>query len=162
MKLKIKTSDQKRLLISINSLKGFTNDQKIKIKKACDLLEKIVNSNEFYSEFMGLRFVGPDKGTNKYLYDRLMAGESEYGPADGDIDIDLTYYYSWWSRVIGYGLPGTIKTWINGKFLNGMSIEELSAHIMHEYMHKLNLDDDYGDRSVPYQVGDLVERLAKR
>lgn len=150
----------KKLSVDINSLRYFSGDRKAKILKAAEYLMAVFNSEEFRHWFLMLKFRGKDEGTNQMLYDRLMSGETDYGGPDSDIDIDLTYYRSWWSRVLGYGLPGTIRTWINGKYLDGMDTEELTGHLAHEYFHKFGLDDDYGSMSVPYQVGNLVERLA--
>jgi len=155
-----KTIGEKRFKVDINNLNKMTNVRYRKIYSACYELEDVLNSQEFQNEFMKLGFYGDDKNRNAELYSKLMSGASNFGGEDGDMDLDLTYYTKRFSKVIGYGLPYTIKTWINGKFLDLMSVDELAGHLIHEYMHKLGLDDDFGVKSVPYQVGYLVKRLA--
>lgn len=151
----------KKLIVDINALNYFTDKRIAKIKRACALLETILNTLNFREEFMLLPFVGPDKGYNKPTYDLLMSGASKHGGPDGDIDINLTYYYKGWSKVLGYGYPSSIKTWINGKYLDWMADYSLAGHLCHEYIHKLGFDDTYGTKSVPYQTGYLVEKLGK-
>lgn len=158
----VHVKNDKKLIVDINALNNLTREQIERIKLALNLMIDVLNSDQFREEFLRLKFKGPDINRNAEIYNMLISGATEYGGPDSDIDIDVTYYYRWWSRVIGYGLPGTIRTWINGKFFASMSLASLSGHLAHEYFHKLNLDDNYGTKSVPYQVGDLVARLAKQ
>jgi hypothetical protein len=153
---------RKKLTVDLNRLVGFNEANRKKIYDAITLIELVVNSLSFKREVLKLRFPGKDSGRNAAFYARFMSGASDHGGEDFDIDIDLTYYYSRWSRVVGYGLPGTIRTWINGKFLSWMKIHELAGHLVHEYVHKLGYQDDHGQNSVPYIVGYLVEELASK
>lgn len=155
------TVNGKSFRVHINRLNNFNERRSAKLLLACKELEKVLNSQEFYDEFHNLAFVGRDKHRNAELYSYLMSGASKFGGEDGDMDLDLTFYTKRLSRVIGYGLPNTIRTWVNGKFFDAMSVESLAGHLIHEYMHKLNLDDANGTKSVPYQVGYLVSRLAE-
>lgn len=153
-----------KLKVDVNSLRGFSVAQRTKINSALDLLIKILNSQEFKNAFLKLTFTSNEGRSNEQIYSMLMSGGTDLGPTDGDLDIDLTYYYSRWSRVIGYGLPNTIRTWINGKFLNSMNVYELAGHLGHEYTHKLGFIDPAKQQvlSVPYQTGYLIERLGKQ
>src|SRR5690606_8082794 len=83
---------------------------------------------------------------------------------DGEADIHVEAYNSYWSRVVGYTYPHTPKTWVNLKFFNGYDYADIADNIFHEWLHKLGFDHVSADEhtSVPYALGYIVRDLIKQ
>jgi hypothetical protein len=67
--------------------------------------------------------------------------------------------------VVGYTYPDSARIWSNGNYFYSMTVNELAAHFVHEWLHKIGYDHDFKSTarrpySVPYAVGDLVEVIA--
>jgi hypothetical protein len=142
------------LKVSVNQLNNFSQARKMKLIRSARLLEEVVNSLVFTEEFLKLDLGVP----GAKLLERFMSGGDQYGEADGDIDIDLTFYYRWWSKVVGYITQGG-EQYINGKFFDRYNEAEIAGNLAHEYFHRMGYSDDAGEMSIPYQVGYLVEEI---
>ena len=162
------------LTVKLNHSTNFNNYQKAKLNSAIILLQKVVNSAEFKSRVLNFKYNGNyqfannDGMSNSAIYDLIMSGAEVLSPeSDNEIDIDITLYSSWFSRVIGYTYPGTLRTWVNAKYFNNMSTAGISSNIIHEWCHKLGFGHDFNSTSkrpysVPYAIGYIVEELAAR
>lgn len=124
-----------------------------------------LNSGEFWAEVQAKWNTFTHKnGISFYDYKRLvLSGRDQYETVDdGEIDIMVTYYYSWRS-VIGYTYASTYKTWFNRKF-KGMTVPEFAGHVFHENGgHNLGFDHPNGDRqSLVYQTGFIMRDCIMR
>jgi len=153
----------KRIKADIKRLQGFTSEKdKIKFIQAANDMCYAVNSLKFKDWCCGYRFTNTLK-TGMQVYDHIMSGDDLFGEADKDIDIDVTLYYKRFTSVIGYGLPNTLRTWLNKKFFFSMSKQELAGHIFHESLHKFGYNHISAKEytSVPYACGNKVRDILK-
>jgi hypothetical protein len=99
----------------------------------------------------------------------MKADEVAYANFPHVIDLHLRMkpipFYKPFTSVIGYTYPGInyIVTY-RGKF-EACELHDLAAHYAHEWIHKLGFgheDKKTWDFSVPYLVGDIVEKLGKQ
>ncbi len=170
---RVKTTKDKttKLNAQIHAMNGFSAIEQLKFLRATKLLLHVVNSGEFQKWFLQseLKFTERTAGgktySNQELYDYIVSGSDQLDVnKDFDIDIDVTLYTPRWplSKVCGYTNPGTRRTWINERFFAKYDFAAIANNIIHEYCHKLGFDHfkDW-DTSVPYQVGNMVEKLAR-
>lgn len=161
---------------NLKSSNFFANDL-IKLNKAVKYVEEFINSREFielvstfsYEDRNGLinrNFHYTDL-TNQQVLEKILSGSEVLTPeADGEADIQIELDTSWTRNVIGYTYPTTAWQWIYAKFFRNWSAEEVAGNIMHEYMHKLGFDHEYGwtferEFSAPYALGYACEKYAK-
>jgi hypothetical protein len=154
--------NNKRLTVQVNELINFTEQRKKKLYDAIEILESVVNSQRFKDRFLSAKFIETNGMTNEQIYKMLMSGKDQFGGEDSDIDLHLTFYHRWWSRVVGYILPSG-KQYINGKFFDSMDLPSIANNLLHEYMHRLGFIDPRRNplQGVPYQTGNLCEELAR-
>lgn len=159
-------------------ISGFTkypNETK-KIHEAFDVIEAVINSNEFKEKVISFKGKGSKGGytsnrnmTNEEIYDYLMQGreliDGDKTPGEMNLDIKRWISNNPWSKVIARTFPGESK-WIevNGKKYSWMSVTSIASNLTHEWIH-LNgfLHDSASDsESVPYKVGDIMGDLAEK
>ena len=100
----------------------------------------------------------------KEFKDYVLSGVDKFNQnVDGDLDLLVTYYYSFRS-VVGYTKPSTWWTWTNRNIISGFDVAQIAGHILHEYMHNLGLSHPNTNRdSVVYKIGYLVrDRIRER
>lgn len=158
-------------------LRNFKKSDAAKIYAAKEILEKVMNSEEFKEAVLGHKFNGQvtfhqNNGmSNQEIYDHIMSGAEDLMPeADGIMNFDLSLYRSWnpFSKVKGYTKPDTMRIWMNKKFFRKRSWTpiDVASNMAHEWVHKMGFGHDfYNDAerpySVPYAIGDIVGRLAR-
>ena len=154
-------------------LNNFSSTQEDKILAASDLIKKVVASEEFKSSILNYSyngkkaFVDNDGLSNAAVYKKIIEGSEYLRPGiDNEMDLDLVVYTAN-NVVVGYTMPNELKVWMNGKFFNKNSPAQVTANMMHEWLHKLgfkNAQSSTASRpySVPYAVGYLVARLAQK
>jgi hypothetical protein len=157
--------------------RNFTDSDKTKVFKAVEILEKVMNSNEFKQRVQNFTFQGETRFhqnngmSNEQIYQHLMTGEEDLIPGvDRTMNFDLTLYRSKnpWSKVKGYTKPDTIRIWMNKKFFRKTSWTaiDVAGNMAHEWVHKMGFGHDYrhnADRpySVPYAIGYIVGDVAR-
>jgi hypothetical protein len=154
-------------------LYDFKEEQEEKVLKAADLIRKIIVSEEFRKGILNHTYQGKKEFadnlglTNEEIYQKIMEGSEELRPGiDGKMDIELQVYYED-TRTVGYTRPSVFRIWMNSKYLDRNGPAEVTTNMMHEWLHKLGFKHDiqHSDRrmnTVPYAVGYLMERLAKK
>lgn len=153
------------LKVKLNNTSKFTLLELIKLKKAVEVLEQVINSSEFRSKVLSIKFENNEGMTSLEIYNLLMTGKEVLSPAaDSEINIDIEMYYSL-KGVIGYTYPNTLRTWINRRFFKRMTPAEIANNLIHEWLHKVGFDHDFYPtkrrvNSVPYAIGYLVQNLA--
>ncbi len=175
------------LRVNLDELVGFSTSSKTKIEQAANLLETILNSDEFKQAVLAHQFEGKtlfsnndrtlndgpiQRGlTNEQVYEALMAGAEQLkgrpSVEDSVANLELHLYtpawYKKWS-VVGYGYPGQANIYMNWYYFNSFNSAQIIGNLVHEWIHKLGFDHDYGRTarrpcSVPYAIGDIVARL---
>jgi hypothetical protein len=154
------------------SITGFCDEGLLKLKNAFNVLEKVVNSEEFKNRVINFKnskgeraFASNNGKTNEEIFEIFMEGREALRPETvGEMNFDLKLYSRWWSRVIGYTYPTTNLIHINNKFFKRFSPHEVASNLAHEWVHKIGFDHKSAAEhdSVPYAIGSIVEELAAK
>lgn len=154
-------------------LDNFDATQEDKILIAADLIKKVVATEEFKLKILNHRVNGKktfiDNGglSNAEIYKKILEGSEKLKPAaDNEMDLDLEVFRRN-DDTVGYTYPNVIKVWMNEKFLNRHAPYKVTTNMMHEWLHKLGFKHAQKKTatrkySVPYAVGYLVAKLAKK
>lgn len=150
---------------------GFTDKQLEKIKQAMCVISFVVNSEEFHRRLSGMSFTSTIDSPEE-IYKKISLGREDFGSVantfgmdhsddDHEIDLSLRYYNSWWSKVIGYGLPHSAWVWMNWKYHASFSVPQMAGNLFHEWLHKIGYDHASARdlASAPYAIGNLVSEL---
>ena len=145
---------------------GFDADSQAKMDKAFEVLEEVVNSEEFKSRVLnfknvqGLREFASNKGlTNEQIYAIFMEGRETLQPnTPNEMNFYLSLYYKSWSKVIGYTSPDINTININWKFFRNYLPNEVAGNLAHEWTHKIGFDHKSAAEhdSAPYAIGYIV------
>lgn len=154
------------------SLLNFNTQQADKVHSAADLIKKVIASNEFKEAvlnhtYLGKKTFADNNGlTNLQIYHRVLIGaEQLYSAKNSIMDVELELYYENTST-IGYTYPSTPRIWMNTKFFNSYTPSQVSANLMHEWLHKLGFGHAVSSTperpyTVPYAIGYMVRNLAQ-
>lgn len=161
-------------LFEINSkLSNFDANDEVKVKKAFEIIKKVVATKEFKDRVINYTYKGQktfvDNGghSNEEVYQKILDGSEDLNPGiDHTMDLDLELYYSWRSTV-GYTYANVTKIWMNTKYFDPYTPCEVAGNVFHEWTHKLGFEhaSSYStsrDSSVPYALGYLMEELGKK
>jgi hypothetical protein len=153
---------------------NFNAAQEEKVRKAVEIIKKVITSNEFrerilnYSYKGSKRFIDNDGLTNEEVYQKLLEGAEKMGNTTKNytMDVELELYHQK-TKTIGYTYPNTVRIWMNKKYFNKYTPIKVADNLMHEWMHKLGFThatkwSKDRDHSIPYAVGYLVEELAEK
>ena len=160
------------LVVKAMSLQGFYDGNLNKMEKAFELLERVVNSDEFkdrvinFKNTKGERAFASNKGlSNEQIYQIFMEGRETLRPnTPGEMNFDLRLYNRSWSRVIGYTTPDTNLININWKYFKNFGAHEVAANLAHEWTHKIGFDHTSAAEhdSAPYAIGYIIEEIAAK
>jgi hypothetical protein len=162
--------------LRFQKLDGFSAAEKDKLAQAAGVLERVLNSVEFRDAVLSHRFQGKEgyadgSGmTNPQIYQAIRAGKESFEQtADGEADLNLDLRnFSWFQRnVVGYTTESSDTVTLNRRFFSSYTPAEVASNLCHEWLHKLGFEHDFRStanrpHSVPYAIGDLVEKLAAR
>jgi hypothetical protein len=152
---------------------NFSLEDEEKVKKAIEVIKKVVGSEEFRDRVLNFSFNGDlgfvDNGgyTNEQIYRKILNGAEVLKPENNHkMDLDLELYFEE-INTIGYTYPNVLKIWMNTKYFSTFTASQVADNIFHEWMHKLGFDHaiDYSvsrDYTVPYGLGYLVKELGKK
>lgn len=172
------TSPTDNKLKIIVKTRNFTKTDKVKLHRAIEILEIIMNSALLKESIINYQYKGEfrfhqnNNMTNTEIYEHMIKGAEQLKPeVDHTMNFDLTMYRSWnpFSKVKGYTKPDTMRIWIHSKFYRRKSWSpvDVAANMAHEWFHKIGFGHDYyynEDRpySVPYAIGGLIIQTAKK
>jgi hypothetical protein len=140
-----------------------------KLHDATKILQNVFNSEQFRTEMLASDFrVGAYKLKGSDIYEILMTGKNNYNnsPPDGSIDLRLKVF----DEYFGFGNFGVTDmdnrvTRTHRCFILHNDLKCYVSHLAHEYMHQIGFYDErtwrFGTKtkSVPYMVGDIVDKL---
>lgn len=152
---------------------NFTTEQENKVMDAVDLIKQVIASDAFKNKILNYTYKGKksfidNNGlSNAQIYQKILEGSEKLNPGKNNtMDITVeTYYVD--ANVIGYTLPSINKIYMNRKYFNNFTPVQISANMVHEWLHKLGFNHDYEATatrpySVPYAVGYIVKALAAK
>jgi hypothetical protein len=154
-------------------LSKFDAKDEIKVRKAIEIIKKVVRTPEFRERVVNFtyngqkRFVDSGGLSNAEVYQKLLDASEDLRPGiDHQMDLELELYYSFRSTV-GYTYPGGLKIWMNTKYFDVYTPAQVAGNVFHEWTHKLGFEHDshYSESrksSVPYALGYLIEELGKK
>jgi hypothetical protein len=160
------------LSVRAMQLQGFDAQSMLKLEQAFQVLELVVNTEEFkdrvinFKNSKGLRLFASNNGkSNEEVYEQFMEGRELLQPqTSGEMNFFLKLYYNRWSKVVGWTSPKTNVININWKFFKTYAAYEVAGNLAHEWVHKLGFDHRSAAEhdSVPYAIGYIVEEMAQR
>lgn len=160
------------LAVKAMEVKGFDKESLKKLQKAFEVLEKVVNSEEFKNRVVNFKntkgerkFASNNGLTNEQIYQQFMEGRETLQPNTPDeMNFYLRLYYKRWTRVIGYTTPTTNVINVNWKFFSGFTPADVAGNLAHEWTHKIGFDHTSAAEhdSAPYAIGYIVEEMAAK
>ncbi len=155
-------------------LTNFNREQEEKVKKAVEIIKKVVAMKEFRDRVLNYSYKGEDRFfesegmTNAEVYQKLLNGAEKMGNTskNNTLDVELELYYQS-TNTIGYTYPNTVRIWMNTKYFNKYTPIKVADNLMHEWMHKIGFTHAVTwskdrDHTVPYAIGYLIEELAAK
>jgi hypothetical protein len=157
------------------TLIGFSSKQEKKVNAASRLIKKIVRSYEFKEQILNhswngkKRFADNAGLTNEEIYKKILKGserQTDIGP-NNTMDLEIELYTDMDSITIGYTYPSIVRIYMNRKYFNKFRPFQVADNMMHEWLHKIGFAHAVKDTperpySVPYAVGYIVKRIARR
>lgn len=153
-------------------LVNFDNSQEQKVRKAVDLIKKVIVSKEFRDRVLNYEYNGEKKFvdnqglSNEDIYNTIFEGAEKIGNKNKNntMDVELELYHQK-TNTIGYTYPNTARIWINTKYFSKYTPIKVADNLMHEWMHKLGFThattwSKERDHSVPYAIGYIIEEIA--
>lgn len=160
--------------VSLGTVTGYAPAERAKLDQATTLLANVLNSQQFKDAVLAARFDGKpgfasDDRSPAEVYATIRAAKESFtDQADGVVNMNLELRdLSWFQRhVVGYTTPGSDTLTTNRRFYSGMDAAEIAGHLGHEWLHSVGFEHDFNatarrPSSVPYEVGELIERLAR-
>lgn len=155
-------------------LTNFNREQEEKVRKAVEIIKKVISMKEFRDRVLNYSYKGADQFfenqgmTNAEVYQKLLDGAERIGNTtkNNTLDVELELYYQS-TNTIGYTYPNTVRIWMNTKYFNKYTPIKVADNLMHEWMHKLGFTHAVTwskdrDHTVPYAIGYLIEELAAK
>jgi len=165
-------ADTGLLIVRPMEVEGFEGSSAVKLDVSFELLEKVVNSEEFknrvvnFKNSKGERKFASNQGlSNEQIYARFMDGRETLQPQTaGEMNLFLKLYHRPWSKVIGW-TNGDINTiHINWRFFKNFNPWDVAGNLAHEWIHKLGFGHTSAKEhdSVPYAIGYIVRDLGEK
>jgi hypothetical protein len=160
--------------VNILALTGATSEDETRIFKALDLIEDVVNSEEFKLSVLNMKYkVGSVeyKGFSQttmteeqVLESILLANENFPGGEPHQIDLFMDMYYRI-NSTVGYTGPKDKFIHMNRHFHARFSPHETAGNIFHEWLHKIghnhsSRNNSERPHSVPYKLGKLLSEMS--
>lgn len=178
----------KHVTVKLHSITGYGQNEEF-AKKAATALEQVLNSEEFRTRMLAMKYLRTNGLANQQLYDKIMTAHEEQGEGGQDGVVDLRVRTlridgdeSKWKDNCEIGSrSGTIGIDGNGDGVTAIcpqrlelwvsenNVAELAGHYAHEYMHILGFGhykflgtQSWRERTFVYKIGNLVYELVKK
>lgn len=166
------TVNTTRLVVRPMEIKGFEADKMEKLEKAFEVVEAVVNSEEFKNRILnfvnkkGERAFASNKGlTNEQIYATFMEGrENLQQNTPGEMNYFLKLYYKRYSNVYGWTNPKINTININWKYFKYFKANQVAGNLVHEWVHKIGFGHASASEhdSAPYAIGYLMRELGEK
>lgn len=171
------------LKVNVEKFSGFSTSERAKADAAMDVIEQVINSDEFREKVLTFTHKDPSTGmikqefannvvggqtlSNQDVLDRIYRAVENFRPEpNAQIDLNITIYTSsWWNRgTIGYTYPNSDTIWVNRRHYKNFKPSQIAANFTHEWLHKIGFGHDYNATkrrpfSVPYAIGNIMGQL---
>lgn len=167
------------LNIEVENVRFPKSRAKERMYKAFELLEIIVNSEEFKRKVLTYKGIN-DSGeysknylwndstnrlSNEDVYKVIMNGDERMVPDTlGSANLNVKSYKSkwWFSKVIGWTNPKSNKNiHVNWRKYKNFKVESMASNLFHEWLHLVGfLHGKNQHQEVTYVVGGIVKELA--
>jgi hypothetical protein len=150
-----------------------TSSQESKIRLAEDKIRSVIASEEFRTRVLNHTYNGVktfvDNGglSNLQIYNKILEGAEKLLPTrDNEMDLKIKTYYQN-SSTVGYTYSNSSYIYMNTKYLNQYTSNQVSRNMIHEWLHKLGFRHSsyysYSRNfSVPYGIGRIMGELATK
>jgi hypothetical protein len=150
-----------------------SSSQERKIRTAEEKIRDVIASEEFRTRVLNHSYNGKktfvdNRGlTNLQIYYIILNGAEKLLPSkDNEMDLKIKTYYSN-NSTVGYTYSNSSFIYMNTKFLNSYTSNQVSRNMIHEWLHKLGFGHasyyTYSRNfSVPYGIGKIMEDLAAK
>lgn len=165
-------ADTGLLIVRPMQIEGFEGASLEKLEKSFELLERVVNSEEFRKRIINFKnskgerkFASNNGLSNEQIYANFMDGRETLQPhTHGEMNFFLELYHRPWSKVIGW-TNGDINTiHVNWKFFKNFKPWDVAGNLAHEWTHKLGFGHTSAKEhdSAPYAIGYIVRELGEK
>ena len=158
--------------IEANYIEGFSNSDIIRAKEAIEILEALVNSQEFKKAVISERRFkrrkiktksGNHKYTNTEILNLILSGEDLKNSANNIVNLNLKLYDSKKNEIGNTNTSTLIISTYRGYFINS-DIKCYTCHILHEYMHVIGFTHSFfnvfgREYTVPYRIGTIAKKI---
>jgi hypothetical protein len=180
----------KRVSVKLHSIEGYGENEEF-ARKAANALEDVLNSEEFRTQMLSLRYLRTNGLTNQQLYETIMKAHEKQGQGgvDGMVDLRVRTLridsdeaewkdnceYNPLTRIRTIGIDGNkdgitaICPQVLNEWAKENNIAELAGHYAHEYMHILGFShykwgsrQKWREKTFVYMIGNLVSDLIKK
>ncbi len=93
--------------------------------------------------------------SNQEIYELIQSGKEEWNDEiDYEIDLHVTRYSKWWSKVKGYIIPMVKYIYVNSKYFDIGKVFEIASNFCHELVHMFGFrhSGKWLRESLPYLV----------
>lgn len=171
--------------IKIVKAENYQGESLERLKQAIQLLEKIINSDEFKKvvlefkthieggtfhfirkEKRGLRVrtIKLKRYSNAEVLEKILSGNSQH---KNIIELKLKMEFGSDGDVVGYKKSGSSTIHTYEKFVISMSLVRFAAHLIHEYCHIIGFEHSSSSKydklrdcySVPYAIHKMLKKL---
>jgi hypothetical protein len=154
------------------SIKGFDAESMKKLEKAFEVVEKVVNSEEFKNRILNFEnskkeraFASNEGLTNEQIFAIFMDGrENLQQETPGEMNYFVSLYNKRFSKVIGWTNPTINTININWKFFKNFKPNEVAGNLVHEWVHKIGFGHKSAAEhdSAPYAIGYIAREMGAR
>lgn len=110
-------------------LVNFNTDQEQKVRKAVEIIKKVIASREFKERVLNYKYKGikafvDNHGlSNEEIYNRIFEAAEQIGNTakNNMMDVELELYHQK-TNTIGYTYPNTVRIWINKKYFQNIPL----------------------------------------
>lgn len=166
--------ENKITTIELKTLGVNWNQKRIeKVYKACEMIEVVINTNEFKDRVLSANMTNKNGKTNQEIYDLIMKSvEIKYNLRGADeyvLNIQYNLLYRGWlkriSHVMGFGYANLPYFNTYCDVFDKLDLGGLAGHIFHEHSgHKVlgMRDTTLLQTDVPYAIGNIVRDMTKK
>ena len=160
------------LAVKAMDIKGFDGESMKKLEQALEIVEKVVNSEEFKNRVLNFEnrngeraFASNNKLTNEEIYSTFMDGrETLQQNTPGEMNYFLSLYHKRFSKVIGWTNPSINTINVNWKFFKNFKPSDVAGNLVHEWVHKIGFGHKSAAEhdSAPYAIGYIAREMGER
>lgn len=154
--------------IKVDGMTKFSEQQKLFMFQAIDLMEVVYSSAEFMNKALHTYMSHRDGHSYLEIYKMCLGPISKYDTIEDQVIAIFVDLYDGKKSVLGYTSMSSGRMFTNRAYLNTCMMagrpDWYAGHLAHERMHTLSFRDRWPKKrqSVPYMYGKIMRQLAER